>query len=57
MSKIMWTQKFIDNQGWEMKHKIILQDNASTIKLLNHGRESSGKITRHFDIRHFMSRI
>lgn len=30
-----------------------LEDNTSTIKLLNNGRESLGKRARHFDIRLF----
>ena len=30
-----------------------MQDNTSTIKLLNDGRESSGKRTRHLDVRLF----
>ena len=30
-----------------------MQDNTSTIKLLNNGRESPGKRTRHLDIRLF----
>lgn len=36
-----------------MKLNVILQDNTSTIKLLKNGKESSGKRTRHFDIRLF----
>ena len=47
ISNIKWTKKFVDHQGWDIKCNAIMQDNASTIKLLNNGRESSGK--RRFD--------
>ena len=53
ISKVIWTKKFIEAQGFEVKLNIIYQDNTSTIKLLNNGRLSSGKRTRHFDIRLF----
>ena len=36
-----------------MKLNLILQDNTSIIKLLKNGKESSGKRTRHFNIRLF----
>ena len=43
ISKIMWTKKFVDHQGWTIKCDVIMKDNTSTIKLLNNGKESSGK--------------
>jgi hypothetical protein len=36
-----------------VKLNIIYQDNTSRIKLEENGKESSGKITRHFDIEYF----
>jgi hypothetical protein len=36
-----------------VKLNIIYQDNTSTIKLEQNGKESSGKRTRHFDIKYF----
>ena len=52
-SKIMWTKKLVDHQGWDTKCNVIVQDNTSTVKLLNNGRESSGKRMRHLDMRLF----
>ena len=53
IAKIIWTKKFVDAQDWGFKCNVIMQDNTSTIKLLNNGRESAGKRTRHLDIRLF----
>ena len=53
ISKVIWTKKFIENQGYKVNLNIIYQDNTSTIKLMNNGKLSSGKRTRHFDIRLF----
>lgn len=53
ISKIVWTKKFLESQGFNVKLNIIYQDNESTIKLENNGKESSGKRTRHFDIKFF----
>jgi hypothetical protein len=36
-----------------VKLNIIYQDNTSTMKLERNGKESSGKRTRHFDIKYF----
>ena len=49
----MWTKRFIEHQGFDIKLNIIYQDNESTIKLAKNGKESSGKRTRHFDIKYF----
>ena len=53
ISKIMWSKRFIEHQGFYVKLNIIYQDNTSTIKLEQNGKSSSGKRTRHFDIRYF----
>ena len=53
ISKILWTKKFIENQGFNISLNIIYQDNTSTIKLATNGRSSLGKRTRHFDIKYF----
>ena len=53
ISKIVWTKKFLEAQGFPVKLNIIYQDNTSTIKLCENGKASSGKRTRHFDIRLF----
>ena len=53
VSKIVWSKKFLEHQGFKVNLNIIYQDNTSTIKLMNNGKLSSGKRTRHFDIRLF----
>ena len=53
IGKIMWTKKFIEHQGFEVKLNIIYQDNTRTIKLAENGKTSSGKRTKHFDIKLF----
>jgi hypothetical protein len=53
ISKILWTKRFIEYQGFKVKLNIIYQDNTSTMKLENNGKASSGKRTRHFDIKYF----
>ena len=44
---------FLEAQGLEVKDNIINQDNQSAIKLENNGCGSSGKRTRHINIRYF----
>ena len=53
VSKIVWMKKFIESQGFDVKLNILYQDNQSTIKLAENGKYSSGKRTRHFDIKYF----
>ena len=53
VSKVIWSKKFLENQGFKVNLNIIYQDNTSAMKLMNNGRLSSGKRTRHFDIRLF----
>ena len=53
VSKVIWAKKFIEAQGFEVKVNVIYQDNTSTMKLLKNGKASSGKRTRHFDIKMF----
>ena len=50
---MIWTKKFIEEQGFQIKLNLIYQDNQSTIKLAINGKEISGKRTRHFDIKYF----
>ena len=40
-------------QGYGCNRNIILQDNMSSILLENNGKASSGKQTRHMNIRYF----
>jgi hypothetical protein len=52
IAKILWTKRFLEWQDVLVKLNIIYQDNTSTIKLERNGKESSGKRTRHFDIKY-----
>jgi len=53
LSKVLWTKLFIESQGFTVKTNVIYQDNTSSIKLEENGKASSGKRTRHFDIKYF----
>ena len=53
ISKVLWTKRFIESQGFILQHNCIKQDNQSAIKLENNGSESTGKRTRHFNIKLF----
>ena len=52
-NQILWTNYFLDAQGYEVKDTVLYQDNKSTMLLLNNGKESSTKRTRHLNIRYF----
>lgn len=52
VSKILWTKLFIEAQGFKVK-TIVPRDNASSMKLEENGKASSGKRTRHFNIKYF----
>ena len=53
MPQILWTRLFMTAQGFEVNDNIIYQDNESAMKLANNGRGSSGKRTRHINIRYY----
>ena len=53
VAKILWTKRFIEYQGFKVKLNVLYQDNTSTIKVEKNGKASSGKRTRHFDIKLF----
>ena len=44
---------FLEEQGFDPTPNILHQDNHSTIKLQENGKESCGKRTRHFNIKYF----
>ena len=52
MPMIVWTRYFLEAQGYSVKCEL-LQDNQSSILLEKNGRASSGKRTRHINIRYF----
>jgi len=49
---IQWTKKFMHDQGYDLE-TIIKEDNRSTILLMKNGKLSSGKRTKHLDVRYF----
>jgi hypothetical protein len=53
IAKILWTKKFLTEQGFKVNQNIIFRDNLSSMKLEMNGKMSSGKRTRHFDIKYF----
>ena len=53
MGSILWTKYFLNAQGYCTGPATVNQDNKSAILLKNNGKRSSGKMTRHIDIRYF----
>jgi hypothetical protein len=53
MSLIVWTRNFLKSQGLTVTDNVVFQDNQSSILLETNGRSSSGRRTRHIDIRYF----
>jgi hypothetical protein len=53
MPIILWTRHFLLSQGYGVVENLLLQDNWSSILLERNGRASSGKHTRHINIRYF----
>jgi hypothetical protein len=52
LPQALWTKDFLEAQGYGTT-TILNQDNQSTIKLADNGKASSGKGTRHINIRYF----
>jgi len=53
ISKILWTKRFLENQGIEIQGNIVYRDNMSSMKLEKNGFSSAGKRSRHLDIKYF----
>jgi hypothetical protein len=53
MPLVVWTRNFITAQGYKIRDNVVYQDNQSTMLLAKNGRASSGRRTRHIDIRYF----
>ena len=52
-NQILWTNYFLEAQDYDVKETVLYQDNKSTMLLLNNGKGSSTKRTRHLNIRYF----
>ena len=53
LPQILWTKKFLEDQGLTIKETVLYQDNMSSMLLEHNGRQSSTKCTKHMDIRYF----
>jgi hypothetical protein len=53
MPQILWTRYFLEAQGYATSESKIYQDNQSAMLLEKNGRASSGRRTRHLNIRYF----
>ena len=53
MPQVLWTNYFLDAQGYGPKKTIIYQDNKSAILLETNGRASSSKHTKHVNVRFY----
>ena len=53
LPQVIWTKNFVEAQGYGLGAPIVYQDNQSAIKLEMNGLASSGKRTRHINIRYF----
>ncbi len=53
MPIMLWTCYFLLSQGYGFVETLLLQDNKSSILLEKIGKASSGKRTRHINIRYF----
>ena len=53
MGDILWSQKFLEAQGYKVKHNILEQDNNSTIILQQNRNQNQSQCTRHLDICYF----
>ena len=53
LPQILWTKKFLEDQGLTIKETVLYQDNMSSMLLERNGRQSSTKHTKHMDIRYF----
>jgi hypothetical protein len=53
MPQVLWTLYFLESQGYKINDNVLYQDNKSSILLETNGRGSSGKRTRHMNVRYF----
>ena len=53
MPQVLWTLYVLEAQGYKIQDNILYQYNKSSILLETNGRGSSGKRTRHINVRYF----
>lgn len=49
----VWSKLFVEAQGYNVNENLVYRDNQSSMKLELNGKASSGKRTRHFNIKYF----
>jgi hypothetical protein len=54
MLAICWTRYFMEAQGYKVRDNVLFQDNKSSLLLEKNGKASSGKRTKHINIRYFL---
>ena len=54
--QVIWARNFLSAQGFVMGPSTVFQDNKSAILLEKNGQASSGKHTRHIDVRYFFAK-
>ena len=52
-SQIIWTNYFLQSQGYTTDGTVIYQDNQSAILLESNGNLSRGKRSKHISVRYF----
>ena len=53
LPNVLWIRRFLTAQGFTVNDNVVYQDNQSAILLERNGQKSSGKRTRHIDIRYY----
>ena len=51
--QILWTNLFMEEQGYNVNDTIVFQDNKSALLLEKNGRYSSSKRTKHIEAKYF----
>ena len=53
LAQVLWTNHFLEAQGFNTSDTVVYQDNKSAILLEKNGRMSSTKRTKHINVRYF----
>ena len=53
----IWSKRFLEEQGYNVKQNMFYQDNESSIKLKSNSRKSCGEKSRHIDIRYIFIKM
>jgi hypothetical protein len=53
LPQVIWTRNFLIGQGFTVNDSVLYQDNKSAMLLEKNGRMSSGKRTKHINVRYF----